>query len=487
MHRSRSFQRTAHQFSTSRSGEIMATEKIHFVTGRLAEPALRSILAQIASGANPANEIAYSIDVLPITVAALMTPKWIAKHIDIAPGTDRIILPGYCEGDLTPLKEITDLPIAIGPKDLRRLPEFFGQKAIKDSFGDWDIDIIAEINHAPRLPLSEIMAMADSMRSDGATLIDVGCLPNATWDGVGECVDALKSEGHRVSVDSLNSDEIAAAAQAGAELVLSVNSSNREQAPDWGIEVVVIPDDIRDINSLEPTMEFLSKRNVPFRIDPILEPIGLGFTASIKRYIDARARWPDTEMMMGVGNLSELTDVDSAGVNMLLISVCQELGIRSVLTTQVINWARSSVKEIDIARRIAWYSVSENVPPKRISEDLVSLRDPRLVQFDLEQIETLAGNIKDNNYRILAELNQIHLLGSGIHFSGDDPFDLFDQLADTNPKNLDPSHAFYLGYEMCKAMLALQLGKQYTQDESLKWGHLTVEEKDRHRLKKRKY
>ena len=465
----------------------MATEKIHFVTGRLAETALRKILAQIAPGTEPDKEFAYSIDVLPITVAALMTPKWIAKHITIPPGTDRIVMPGYCGGDLAPLKEITDLPIAIGPKDLRRLPEFFGQKSIKDSFGDWDIDIIAEINHAPQLSIEEIIAMADAMWSSGATLIDVGCMPGATWSGVGDCIKALKSEGHRTSIDSLNPIEISAAAKAGAELVLSVNSSNLQQAPDWGIEVVAIPDDIRDIDSLEPTMEFLSKHNVPFRIDPILEPIGLGFTHSIKRYIDARARWPEVEIMMGVGNLTELRDVDSAGVNMLLIAICQELGIRSVLTTQVINWARSSVKEIDIARRIAWYSINEKVPPKRISEDLVSLRDPRLVQYDLEQIKTLAGNIKDNNYRVLAELDQIHLLGSGVHFSGDDPFDLFDQLADTNPKNLDPSHAFYLGYEMCKAMLALQLGKQYTQDEALKWGHLTVEEKDRHRLKKRKY
>ena len=84
-------------------------------------------------------------------------------------------------------------------------------------------------------------------------------------------------------------------------------------------------------------------------------------------------------------------------------------------------------------------------------------------------------------------MGQIHLLGSQLHFHGEDPFELFDQLADTEPKNLDPSHAFYLGYEMCKAMIALQLGKQYTQDEALRWGHLTVEEKDRHRLRKRKY
>ena len=461
----------------------MPLEYIHFVTGRLAEPALRNILDQIAEKSG----FQFTVDVLPITVAALMTPAWIAKHIKIPPDTDRVVLPGYCRGDLSPLNQVTDLPLEVGPNDLRQLPKFFGQSEIKDSFGDWDIEIIAEINHAPNLTTDHILEMAAAMASDGATLIDVGCLPDSTWSGVGDCVKSLKDAGHRVSIDSLNPIEIEAAAKNGAELVLSVNSTNREFAVDWGIEVVAIPDDIGDFVSVEPTMEWLDRHAVPFRIDPILEPIGLGFARSLKRYMDARTRWPEVEMMMGVGNLTELTDVDSAGVNMLLIAICQELGIRSVLTTQVINWARSSVKEIDAARRIAHYSINQKVPPKRVSDELVSLRDPQLLKYDLTQIETLSSNIKDSNYRILAELGEIHLLGSQLHFQGDDPFALFDDLADTQPKNLDPSHAFYLGYEMCKAMIALQLGKQYTQDESLQWGHLTVEEKDRHRLRKRKY
>ena len=45
-------------------------EHIHFVTGRLAEHALARVVAQTAATAG----FAYSIDVLPITVAALMTP-----------------------------------------------------------------------------------------------------------------------------------------------------------------------------------------------------------------------------------------------------------------------------------------------------------------------------------------------------------------------------------------------------------------------------
>jgi hypothetical protein len=337
----------------------MPQEVIHFVTGRLAEPSLRKVLEKVSAQAG----FEYSIQSLPITVAALMTPDWIAKHIAVPTAATKVILPGYCDGDLTSLQSLTPIPVIVGPKDVRQLPRFFGQEQNAPQLDKWDIDIIAEINHAPRLALAEILEIANSYRSAGATLIDVGCEPNSMWNGVGECVKALIDSGHRVSIDSLNPQEIGPAAKAGAELVLSVNASNREQAIDWGCEVVVIPDDIRDINSMNSTIEWLCKHNVPLRIDPILEPIGLGFSASLKRYIQTRERWPDAEIMMGIGNLTELTDVDSAGVNLILLAICQELGIRSVLTTQVINWSRSSVKECDIARRLVYHAIHETVPP----------------------------------------------------------------------------------------------------------------------------
>ena len=321
---------------------------------------------------------------------------------------------------------------------------------------------------------------------DGANLIDVGCEPNSCWQGVGDCVKALIDAGHRVSIDSLNPVEISAAVKAGAELVLSVNETNREFAADWGCEVVVIPDDIQDIDSMDQTVEMLVAQNVPVRLDPILEPIGFGFANSIKRYLDVRSKWPDAPMMMGIGNITELTDVDSAGVNMLLLAICQELNITRVLTTQVINWARSSVKECDVARRLVHFSVNQQVPPKRLSEQLVMLRDAKVLSYEADQIAELAANIKDHNYRILAENGQLHLLGSGQQFSDTDPFKIFDQLMDSGATNVDPSHAFYLGFEMCKAMTALQLDKQYNQDQALDWGFLTVPETDRHRISKRR-
>ena len=52
-----------------------------------------------------------------------------------------------------------------------------------------------------------------------------------------------------------------------------------------------------------------------------------------------------------------------------------------------------------------------------------------------------------------------------------DPFVLFDRMGVT-----DPSHAFYLGYELMKAKTALTLSKTYRQDQALEWGFLTEPE-----------
>ena len=241
------------------------------------------------------------------------------------------------------------------------------------------------------------------------------------------------------------------------------------------LEVVAIPDAPSDLDSLERTVEQLKKWGVKHRLDPILEPIGFGFAASLGRYIETRRRFPDAEIMMGVGNLTELTDVDSAGINVLLAGFCQELGIRSVLTTEVINWARSSVKEFDLARRLVFHAVQEKVIPKRLEPGLVILRDPKVYEQGEQSLAELAARISDRNYRVFAERGEIHVFNGTVYLRGRDPFKLFEQLLAADPK-LDASHAFYLGYELSKAVTALTLGKNYTQDQALRWGFLTVPE-----------
>lgn len=459
--------------------------RVLLVTGKLAEAALR----QVASEIEAAGTARPHVHALPIQVAALLNVDWLLKKLSVPPSVqvDRVILPGYCRGELEPLREKLGLPVERGPKNLHELPRHLGGRAGPPrGYGEHRIQIIAEINDAAHLPPDRILALARLYRDQGADLIDLGCDPQTdrpAWAGLGDTVAHLRDHGFDVSVDSFHVQEIAAACRAGARLVLSVNSANRDAAADWGTEVVAVPDDPQDLAGLERTIEHLAARGVPFRIDPVIEPIGFGFAASLGRYLEVRRRHPQAAMMMGIGNLTEMTEVDSAGVNALLVGFCAELGIGSVLTTQVINWARSSVLEIDIARRMMHYAVTNRVAPKHWDSRLVMLRDARLAPTSPEELAALARQLTDANVRIFADARtgQIHAMKKDVHAAGDDPFVLFDQLGID-----DPSHAFYLGYEMAKAMAALTLHKNYVQDEPLRFGVLTRPETSHFERRKRR-
>jgi dihydropteroate synthase len=442
-----------------------------FVTGKLAEPSLRRMLQELS----PRSGFDYSLAVLPITVVALATTPWIARHLFVSAGIDRVILPGLCLGDLEPVRAVSGVEVQRGPKDLRDLPDFFRtDKAPREDYGAFDITILAEINHAPRLTRDEVLSMARAYRADGADVIDLGCDPGSTWTGVGDTVRALRDEGLRVSIDSFDPAEVEAAVKAGAELVLSVNGTNVDATRSWDCEVVVLPDDLATLGGLDRTIEMLTSWGVPFRIDPVIEPIGLGFAASLGRYLEVRRRYPDAEMLMGVGNLTELTDADSAGINVVLLGFCQEVGIRSVLTTEVINWCRSCVRELDLARRLAYHAHKYRVLPKHLEPELLLLRDPKLREHGAETLADLAARVTDRNFRLFAERGLLHVFNDKMRLEETDPFALFDEMV--KRENIDSSHAFYLGYEMAKAVTALTLGKNYTQDQALRWGFLTVPE-----------
>ncbi|HBB73707.1 MAG TPA: dihydropteroate synthase, partial [Planctomycetaceae bacterium] len=70
--------------------------RIHFVTGRLAEHALRQVLDRLG----PRAGFEHTVQVLNITVAALMTTPWIARRLEVPAGTTRVLIPGACRGSL---------------------------------------------------------------------------------------------------------------------------------------------------------------------------------------------------------------------------------------------------------------------------------------------------------------------------------------------------------------------------------------------------
>jgi dihydropteroate synthase len=456
-------------------------KRVLFVTGKLAESALRRVL-----GDNPL-PFACDIAVLKITVAALMTTDWIARFIHVPPGTDLVLIPGLCEGDPEVIAEKTGVPVEKGPKDLREIPRHFGLAAAAREYGAWDIEILAEINNAPKLARDVLRREADYFHASGADVIDIGCTPGLPFPALGDVVRELRDAGMRVSVDTFDPDEIRTAVAAGAELVLSVNGSNIDVARDLagtGARAVVIPDlgttsdspnaSTAFLDTLVPSIAALESWGVPYLIDPVLEPVGHGFTASLERYVETRRRYPDAEMLMGVGNLTELTSADTTGVNALLIAVCQELGIRAVLTTEVIPWARGAVREIDVARRLMHYAVTHRAIPKGIDDRLVTVKDPVVLTFSDAELRALQAQITDPNYRIFADRDGITVFNSERLVRGTDIQEIFSTL-DVD----EPTHAFYLGKELARAHLAMTLGKTYRQEGALSWGYLTPADEER--------
>jgi dihydropteroate synthase len=445
--------------------------RVLFVTGRLAEPSLRRLLADMAP------PFTCDVVVLRITVAALMTTDWIANHLearDVPEGTDLVLIPGLCEGEPRDIGEKLGVRVEKGPKDLREIPGYFGRAAAARHYGAWDIEILAEINNAPRLSRAALRAEADYFRASGADIIDIGCTPGLAFPDLGDVVGELVAAGMRVSVDTFDAAEIHIAVAAGAELVLSVNGSNLEAARDLAgtsARVVVVPDLGSTLETLEPSLEKLTRWRIPYLIDPILEPIGLGFMASLERYAEVRRRYPDAEMLMGIGNLTELTAADSTGVNALMIAVCQELGVRAVLTTEVIPWARGSVREVDIARRLMHYALTGHTIPKGVDDRLVTIKDPEIFTFTEQELRELQADITDPNFRIFADHEAITVLNNERFIRSTEVARIGDIFAQLEVN--EPAHAFYLGKELARASLAVTLGKTYRQEGALSWGYLT--------------
>jgi len=436
-----------------------------FVTGRLAEPALRRVLGELTA------PFETEVAVLKITVAALMTTPWIARFLDVPPGTDLVLLPGLVEGDTEVLRERFGVRVEKGPKDLREIPRYFGQALAAVDYGAYDIEILAEINNAPKLSRGAIRSAADYFQASGADVIDIGCTPGVAFPALGDVVRELRDAGMRVSVDSFDPAEIRTAVAAGAELVLSVNASNREVARELAgsaARVVAIPDFGEGIDTLSSTIEALERWGVRYLVDPVIEPIGFGFTASLERYAEIHRRYPEAAQLMGIGNITELTSADTTGVNALLIAIAQETGVRAVLTTEVIPWARGSVREIDVARRLMYHAVQHRTLPKNVDDRLVTVKDPVILEYDEAELRRLQAAVKDANFRIFTDRSTITVFNNELFVRGTDIQEIFAQLGVE-----EATHAFYLGRELAKARLAITLGKTYRQEGALSWGYLT--------------
>ena len=436
-------------------------EHILFLTGKLAEKSLHKVLTEM----HP-SEFGYDVLNIGISVAGLMTADLILRRLPNPGNSTRIMVPGRCRGDLDTLSKRYGVPVARGPEELKDLPQFFGKKGREQDLSRYDVKIFAEIVDAPQSSIEQILKRAERYRKDGADVIDLGCLPETPFPHLEEAVAALKKAGFAISVDSVEPEELLRGGKAGADYLLSLKEDTLWVADEVASIPVLIPAQPGDLASLERAMEGMMKRNHRFIADSVLDPIHFGFADSLVRYYELRRRHPEIEIMMGVGNLTELTDADTTGINALLMGVISELRITHILTTEVSPHARRAVREADAARRMLYAAREAESLPRDFSSALLTLHSRKPFPDTPQEIAELSRAIKDPSYRIQISEQGIHIYNrDGLHVAAD-PFALFPLLDLQN----DPAHAFYLGVELARAQIAWQLGKRYNQDEELDWG-----------------
>ncbi|RLW71498.1 MAG: dihydropteroate synthase, partial [gamma proteobacterium symbiont of Stewartia floridana] len=373
----------------------MVAEKILFLTGSLAEKQLVRVLEGV-----PAEVFQWRVHNLGIKVAALMTGDMIRRRLTDIGDAQKILVPGRCRGDLAALTRHYGIPVERGPEELMDIPAFFGLEGKKPDLSRYDVKIFSEIVDAPNLMLDEILLRARSFVADGADVIDLGCLPETPFAHLADAVKTLKAEGYQVSVDSMQTEELLIGGEAGADYLLSLDEKSLWVAEQVDATPVVIPASPGDLQSLERAMEELERIGRDYIADPILDPIHFGFTDSISRYHQLRKRHPKVQIMMGIGNITELTEADTTGINALLMGIISELHITNILTTQVSPHCRSAVREADRARRIMFWARQENRLPKQVDPGLTTLHEIKPFPYSAAEISEFAADVRDPNYRI---------------------------------------------------------------------------------------
>jgi dihydropteroate synthase len=433
--------------------------KLLFLTGRLAEPRLARTVAGLGLP-----EGSWRIANVGVKVAALMTEAIVRNRLKAPLDADRVIVPGRSRMNLGELKEHYGVPFERGPDEIIDLPQFFGKGGKPPDLSRHDLRIFAEIVDAPALTVEQMVERVAKLKAEGADVIDIGCQPDIPFPQLEVTIAALREGGFKVSVDSGNMEELRRGAKAGADYVLSLDETTLDAVAGTKTVPVLVPKPHGDLASLVRAIDLCKAKGIACLADPVLDPIHFGFMTSLERYAELRRQRPEVEILMGTGNLTELTDADSQGVTAILLGICSELQIRNVLVVQVSPHTRRTIQEHDAARRLMYRAREDESLPKGYGGGLLSLHDLRPYPDTPEQIA--ARVVRDQNYRIEVAEDGIHIYSRDGHHVARDAFSLFDKLG----VEADGAHAFYLGHELAKAEIAHALGKRYTQDGSLDWG-----------------
>jgi len=387
--------------------------------------------AQLIKGQLRKNKILAEVYQMPVDVSAFITKDMILKELagKNLRNISAIIVPSAIRGDISAVAKRLKIHCYKGPSQIIDLPyiikniykiqlsttksaDFFikeqiyrrNEQELKEAYRkkkkfklkigtkspvfigyDYPIRLISEIVDAPRLSDREILKIARYYKKFGTDIIDIGMISGEdNSEKIPNIVKILCNVNLPLSIDSSNMNEILTSVKSGIDLVLSIDETNYKIADSIDVPIVVIP---RDKNGVIPKkaeerikllVKLISKlENKKIIADPVLSPLNSGFTESIKSYIIFRRKYPEIPLMLGVGNVTELLDADSIGVNALLAGIASEMGIELIFTTEGSVKTRGAVKELSIAIRMMYLSKKRSQLPKDLGIDLLVAKKKR--------------------------------------------------------------------------------------------------------------
>ena len=368
---------------------------------------------------------------------------------------------------------------------------------------DFPMRVLSEIANAPFLSKEALINKCQYFVDSGADMIDIGMAAGEDFsDKIPELIQTLRPiVGDRpLSIDTLNPKEIKVAAENGIDFVLSLDLGNNAEVQDIlkekDIPAVLLPTDFSHGVSPETPLERVESMHrliketegLRYVADLILDPVN---SSSIVESIIACHEFHKTNkapMFFGVGNVTELMDADSGGVNVLLAGIGMELGVSILFTPEESGKTRGSVYELATASKMMFLAKNRKSIPKDLGINMVVFKDkhkrndiivneldgiPEVRQDKpLKFIRDKAGSFKISiDYQTTVKDSRI----VATHFKknkadlvivGSTAKEVYEEII-SKELVTRMEHAAYLGSELQKAEIAMLTGKDYVQDFEL--------------------
>jgi len=366
---------------------------------------------------------------------------------------------------------------------------------------DYPMRVLGEIVHVPWLSDKELERKINYYVESGADMIDLGMISNENHaDELKRIIKIARDVTDKpISVDTLNTEELIEAINLDVDMILSVDAGNVDELlphlKEGNTAAVVLPTNYKlnhvpetietKITDLEKNIQKLLENDIKVVADPILEPIynnNCNFTESIIACKEFKER-NKIPMFFGIGNVTELFDVDSNGVNATIAAIGGEIGGNILFTPEASSKCKYSIKELKIASKMMFLAKRRNSLPKDLGFDLINYKDKKFEEITTYQNHKNIPVItaKENKKQVLdegsfkIELDRENKLIVATYYKrgkpqlmikGRAPKEIYETAISHKLIN-KIDHAAYFGKELQKAEIALKIGKKYNQDYEL--------------------